>query len=69
MLLVQLHVCKAVRPAGLAYYACAGVHVTQLDVFSSMVYFNYPVEVTQQERSQEAKPYIISAHIKQTSQH
>lgn len=37
--------------------------------FSSRVCFNYPVEVTQQERSEEAKPNIISAHIKQTSKH
>ena len=69
MLLLQLHVCKAARPAGLAYYACAGVRATQLNVFSSRVYFDYPVQVTQQESSDEAKPYIISAHIKQTSQH
>ena len=31
--MLLLHVCKAAGPAGLASYACAGVHVTQLDVF------------------------------------
>ena len=33
MLLLQLYVCKAARPAGLASYACAD-HVTQLDVLA-----------------------------------
>ena len=63
MLLLQLHVCKAARPAGLAYHACAGVRATQLNVFSSRVYFDYPVQVTQQESSDKAKPYISSRHL------
>jgi hypothetical protein len=69
MLVLQLHVCKVARLAGLACCACAGVHVTQLGVFSSWVYFNYPVEVMQPARSKEAKPYLVFAHIKQPSQH